>query len=87
MSTPDERVETGDDMPLWRAEPFWNRLHHVERRHQDVQTQHEAVRRELTGVGSAHEPSFRDIWQRYCEVIAELDRTSAEIESLRMQGG
>jgi len=26
---------------------------------------------------------LQEAWQRYCEVIAELDQASAEIESLR----
>ncbi|HTY51385.1 MAG TPA: hypothetical protein VMB48_17000 [Steroidobacteraceae bacterium] len=86
MSTP-ERVEARDETPFWRAEPFWERLHHVESRHQDAQVQHEAVRRELTGMRSAHEPRFPDVWRRYCAVIEQLDHFSAEIESLRLYGG
>jgi hypothetical protein len=55
----------------------------VESLHLQLQNQHEAVRRELTAIPSARNSGFQDVWQRYCEVIRELDMTTAELEALR----
>jgi len=69
--------------PFWLGEQFWNRLNRLEARHQRAQSEHEAVRRGLDSLQRARSSDLNDAWQRYCEVIAELDRTTAELEALR----
>lgn len=69
--------------PFWLRDPFWSRLNQVEGMHLVLQSRHEAVRRELTALPSARNSSFDAVWQRYCEVIRELDLTTAELEALR----
>jgi len=64
----------------WLDNSFWERLNLLEARHQRLQSEHESVRR---GLESAHSEQLRDAWERYCEVIAELDQTTAELEILR----
>lgn len=69
--------------PFWLRDPFWSRLNRVEGLHLRLQTRHEAVRRELTAIPSSRNSGFQDVWQRYCEVIRELDMTTAELEAIR----
>jgi hypothetical protein len=76
---------SGPDEPPWLDDAFWGRLDRLEARHQRIQTQHEQMRRNLEDAGRRASPEFVEVWQRYCEVIAELDRTSAEFETLRAQ--
>ncbi len=85
MSTAQQQIGvTADERsPLWLRDPFWTRLNQVEGAHLRLQSQHEAVRRELTAIPSARTSGFQDVWQRYCAVIRELDLTTAELESLR----
>jgi hypothetical protein len=64
----------------WLDKSFWERLDLLEARHQRLQTEHENVRR---GLESAQADTLRDAWDRYCEVIAELDQATAELEVLR----
>ena len=70
----------------WLDSRFWERLDLVESRHQRIQTEHEDARRGLERVRVEEIAELRDAWQRYCDVIAELDRATAELESLRAQG-
>jgi len=67
----------------WLDKSFWERLDLIETRHQRIQCEHEAVRRGLERVPTAESAELRQAWQRYCEVIAELDHTTAELEALR----
>lgn len=69
----------------WLADPFWDRLQQLESRHQRIQSEHEALRRDLdeATLGRAPDLDLRETWQRYCEVIAELERTTAEFGTLR----
>ncbi|HTB67134.1 MAG TPA: hypothetical protein VK727_12965 [Steroidobacteraceae bacterium] len=85
MSTTQEQGgRSADDQgAYWLRDPFWSRLSQVEGLHLRLQSQHEAVRRELTAIPSARNTGFRDVWLRYCEVIRELDMTTAELEALR----
>jgi hypothetical protein len=69
--------------PFWLRDPFWSRLNQVEGTHLRLQSRHEAVRRELTAMPNTRNVGFQDVWQRYCEVIRELDMTTAELEALR----
>ena len=85
MSTTQQDGGAGadDQGPFWLRDPFWSRLNQVEGLHLRLQSRHEAVRRELTAIPNARNTGFQDVWQRYCEVIRELDMTTAELEALR----
>ncbi len=85
MSTEPQQGDGGADeqRPFWLRDPFWSRLNKVESMHVRLQFRHEAVRRELTAIPSARNEGFDAVWQRYCEVIRELDMTTAELEALR----
>jgi hypothetical protein len=67
----------------WLGSHFWDRLDRLEGRHQRVQSQHETVRRNLERVTPREADELRHAWRRYCEVIAELDQTTAEFEAFR----
>jgi len=67
----------------WLEPSFWERLDQLEGRHQRVQSDHDRARRGLERLASGEAEELRHAWQRYCEVIAELDRTTAEFEALR----
>src|SRR5438105_15844567 len=67
----------------WLGSNFWDRLDRLEGRHQRVQSEHEAVRRSLERVTPREADELRHAWRRYCEVIAELEQTTAEFEALR----
>jgi len=67
----------------WLGTGFWERLDRLEVRHQRIQTEHETVRRNLERVTPREADELRYAWRRYCEVIAELDETTAEFEALR----
>ena len=64
----------------WLDNSFWERLDLLEARHQRLQSEHESVRR---GLECAQADTLREAWERYCEVIAELDQATAELEVLR----
>jgi hypothetical protein len=67
----------------WLEPEFWERLDRLESRHQKIQTEHENARRGLERVTPREAEELRNAWRRYCEVIDELDKTTAELESLR----
>ena len=67
----------------WLDPRFWDRLDSLEGRHQRIQSEHEALRRGLERVTHEEAAELHAAWRRYCEVIAELDRTTAELEVLR----
>jgi len=67
----------------WLDPGFWDRLDRLESRHRRVQSEHENAQRSLERLTPRESEELRLAWQRYCEVIAELDRASAEIETLR----
>jgi hypothetical protein len=67
----------------WLDPRFWERLDRLEGHHQRIQSEHEAVRRGLERVTPEESTDLRAAWRRYCEVIAELDRATAELEVLR----
>jgi len=71
----------------WLDPQFWERLDRLEGRHQKVQSAHETARRGLERVTAREVEELRDAWRRYCEVIAELDQTTAELETLRACAG
>lgn len=65
------------------AGEFWERLSCLEVRHQRVQCEHDDARRGLEQIAPSESEELRQAWRRYCEVIAELERTAAEFEALR----
>jgi hypothetical protein len=69
----------------WLDNRFWERLDVLESRHQRIQIKHENARR---GLEFALDEEFDacDAWRYYCDVIAELDRATAELEDLRARG-
>jgi hypothetical protein len=67
----------------WLDSKFWDRLDRLESQHRQVQSEHEIVRRRLDRADPAVVGEIREVWNRYCEVIAELDRATGELESLR----
>ncbi len=69
----------------WLDSRFWERLDTLEGRHQRIQSEHEALRRGLERVTHEEAAELHAAWRRYCEVIAELDRTAAELETLRLK--
>ena len=86
MSTAEERVQPAVERePRWLGDSFWNRLHQAEVDHQRIQSEHECVRRTLESLQRGGSPELQAAWQQYCAVIAELDRTTAELEALRTQ--
>jgi hypothetical protein len=70
----------------WLDKSFWDRLDLLETRHQRLQGEHELARRELESVGANNANELREVWNRYCAVIADLDSTTAELEVLRNGG-
>jgi hypothetical protein len=67
----------------WLDGGFWERLDRLEGRHQRIQSEHDDARRGLERLSPTEAEEVRQAWRRYCEVIAELDRTAAEFEALR----
>jgi hypothetical protein len=67
----------------WLDPGFWDRFDRLESRHKRAQSEHESAQRSLERLTPREAEELRQAWQRYCEVIAELDRATAEIETLR----
>ena len=67
----------------WLDPGFWERLDRLEVRHQRVQAEHDSGRRGLERLTPNEMEELRRAWRRYCEVIAELEETTAEFETLR----
>jgi hypothetical protein len=71
----------------WRDPRFWDRLDRLESHHQRIQSEHNEARRGLERLPPGESDELQQAWRRYCEVIAELDRTAAEFEVLRSGAG
>ena len=67
----------------WLDQRFWDRLDRLESHHQRIQSEHNEARRGLERLSPKESEELREAWRRYCDVIAELDRTAAEFEALR----
>ncbi|HVN44330.1 MAG TPA: hypothetical protein VMT66_03685 [Steroidobacteraceae bacterium] len=67
----------------WLDASFWERLDRLELRHQRIQAEHDNARRGIERLTPNEIEELRRAWRRYCEVIAELDETTAEFEDLR----
>jgi len=70
----------------WPDERFWSQFNGLETRHQRAQSEHESARRSLETLRREGPTEFEEVWERYCAVIAELDRSTAELENFRSQG-
>ena len=67
----------------WLDPGFWERLDRLEGRHQRAQVEHDNARRGLDRLTPGEIEELHRAWRRYCEVIAELDQTTAEFEMLQ----
>jgi uncharacterized protein YifE (UPF0438 family) len=67
----------------WLEPVFWDRLDRLESHHRRIVSEHESAQRELARSETLAAGELREVWQRYCAVIAELDRATGEIETLR----
>jgi hypothetical protein len=67
----------------WLDPRFWDRLDRLESQHQRLQSEHVQARRGLERLTASESGELHQAWQRYCEVIAELERAAAEFEALR----
>ena len=76
-----------DQLTSWQDPHFLERLSSLEGRHQRIQSEHETVRRGLEGAKQLQTGDLRVAWRRYCEVIAELDQATADLEALRTRAG
>lgn len=79
----------GRDAPDWLESGYWRRLRQLEDEHRRLQDAHEDARRNVERLGNLRSslqgcPELRDAWSRYCDVVAELDQTTAEITNLRL---
>jgi hypothetical protein len=70
--------------PVWLDQRFWERLDRIELHHQRVQSEHETWRRSVDRFRDTQNSDLRLAWERYCEVIAELEHTTAQLEALRI---
>jgi hypothetical protein len=66
----------------WLDASFWERLDRLEGRHGRAEAQHESARRGLERLSPGEVEELHRAWSRYCEVIAELDQSTAEFEAL-----
>jgi hypothetical protein len=71
------------ERPEWLDPGFWERLEQLEWRRRRAQSEHERAQRGLKRLPPDEAEELHQAWQRYCEVIAELDQATAEIELLR----
>lgn len=67
----------------WLDQRFWDRLDRLESHHNRIQSEHNEARRGLERLAPNELAELREAWRRYCDVIAELDRTATEFEALR----
>lgn len=75
---------SGDPQANWLAPPLWDDLKRLEGRHRQLQREHDVARRRLDQVTPTEADELRSAWRDYCEVIAELDETTAALEHLRI---
>ena len=78
---------SGDPGADWLAPPLWDDLKRLEGRHRQLQRDHDLARRRLDQVTPDEADALRSAWRDYCDVIAELDETTAELEHLRTGTG
>jgi hypothetical protein len=78
---------SGDPQADWLAPPLLDNLKRLEGRHRQLQREHDVARRRLDQVTVEEADELRSAWRDYCEVIAELDETTAALEHLRTGTG
>jgi hypothetical protein len=78
---------SGDPRADWLAPLLWDDLKRLESRHRQLQREHDLARRRLDQVTPEEADELRTAWRDYCEVIAELDETTAALEHLRTGTG
>jgi len=85
MSTTRRRCEPGDDEkgPYWLNDPFWSRFNKVQGTAQRAELRRETEPSKLLSRPTARRKSFDAVWQRYCDVIRELEMTAAELDAMR----
>ncbi len=67
----------------WPNQEFWDRLQRLEGRHERAQSEYDTARRGPETLTPSDIEEVRSAWRRYCEVIAELDKTATEFEALQ----
>ena len=68
----------------WLEPVFWERLDRLESRHRKIQSEHETARRLLERASNREaREDLSEAWRHYCDVIAELDQSAAELEAFR----
>jgi len=67
----------------WLEPSFWEWLDRLEGRHQHSQCEHERARGVLERLTHGEREPLQEAWQRYRQVIRELEETSAEFAALR----
>lgn len=78
---------SADPQSDWLASPLWDGIKRLESRHRELQREHDLARRRLDQVTPEEADALRSAWRDYCEVIAELDETTAALEHLRTGTG
>jgi len=66
----------------WLDAGFWEKLDRLESRRRRAHSQHECAQRDLERLKPNESAELRLAWDRYCEVIAELERAATDIETL-----
>ena len=69
--------------PEWLDLTFFERLSRMEHRHKQAQSEHRSAPRGLERLSPRQAEELQEAWRRYCQVIAELDRATAEFETPR----
>jgi hypothetical protein len=65
----------------WLNPSVLRRLNKLEECRRRIQSEFESARHGVERVTSEEAGLLRATWRRYCEVIAELDRTMVELEA------
>jgi hypothetical protein len=65
------------------ARPVWADLERLESRRRQLQLEHDLAVRRLDEAEPKEACDLRAAWRDYCEVIAELDDTTAALQHLR----
>jgi hypothetical protein len=71
----------------WLGPEFWEQLDRLDDQHKRVQSQYQDAQRSLERLTPPQTEELRQAWLRYCEVIADLDRATAEFETLSTWAG
>ncbi len=67
----------------WPDGGFWSSLEQLEQRQRRASCAHEEARRGLEQLSRFQGAELRIAWQRYCEVLGELEQLGAHFEALR----